>query len=109
MLLIASGAGVTGPSSIVPYGATKGGVNGLGLTLEHQLQSDNIRVNVLCPGNIRTPLKLGIIDEQVEKIGTQAQRDMQLQGLGTSEGVSSIIAFLLSDQANYVRGNIFTR
>ena len=109
MLLIASGAGVTGPSSIVSYGATKGGVNGLGLTLEQQLQSDNIRVNVLCPGNIRTPLKLGIIDEQVEKIGTQAQRDMQLQGLGTSEGVSSIIAFLLSDQANYVRGNIFTR
>ena len=109
MLLIASGAGVTGPSSIVPYGATKGGVNGLGMTLEQQLHSDNIRVNVLCPGNIRTPLKLRIIDEQVEKIGTQAQRDMQLHGLGTSDGVSSVIAFLLSDQADYVRGNIFTR
>ena len=109
MLLIASGAGVTGPSSIVPYGATKGGVNGLGMTLEQQLESDNIRVNVLCPGNIKTPLKLGIVNEQVEKIGRRAQRDMQLSGLGTPEGVSSVIAFLLSNQADYVRGNIFTR
>ena len=109
MLLISSGAGVTGPSSIVPYGATKGGVNGLGMTLEQQLESDNIRVNVLCPGNIKTPLKLGIINEQVEKIGRRAQRDAQLSALGKSEGVSSVIAFLLSDQADYVRGNIFTR
>ena len=109
MLLIASGAGITGPSSIVPYGATKGGVNGLGMTLEQQLEPDNIRVNVLCPGNIKTPLKLGIINEQVEKIGRRAQRDAQLSALGKSEGVSSVIAFLLSDQADYVRGNIFTR
>ena len=109
ILLIASGAGVTGPSSIVSYGATKGGVNGLGMTLEQQLESDNIRVNVLCPGNIKTPLKLGIINEQVEKLGRRAQEDMQTRRLGTPDGVSSVIAFLLSNQADYVRGNIFTR
>jgi len=109
IILIASGAGVTGPSSIVPYGATKGGVNGLGMTLAKQLEPDNVRVNVLCPGNIDTPLKLGIINEQVEKIGGRAQGDTQFSGLGTPEGVSSVIAFLLSNQADYVRGNIFTR
>ena len=56
--MIASAAGASVSSS-------KGDVNGLGLTLEQSLAEENIRVNVLCPGNIATPLKLRIIDQQV--------------------------------------------
>jgi len=63
--MIATAAGASVGSSIVGYGANKGGVNGLGLTLEQSLAEENIRVNVLCPGNIATPLKLRIIDQQV--------------------------------------------
>ena len=56
--MIASAAGASVSSS-------KGDVNGLGLTLEQSLAEENIRVNVLYPGNIATPLKLRIIDQQV--------------------------------------------
>ena len=94
IVLIASGAGVSGPSSIIAYGATKGGVNGLGMTMEAQLQTHGIRVNVICPGNIETPLKMGIIDQQEEKIGIEAHKEEQIKGLGDPAGVASVISFL---------------
>lgn len=109
IVMIASGAGVRGGSSIVAYGASKGGVNGLGMTLEQSLAGDNIRVNVLCPGNIATPLKLGIISQQVERVGDEANESSQIAGLGTPDGMAKVITFLLSDDAEYIRGAIFTR
>ena len=63
--MIASAAGASVGSSIVAYGASKGDANGLGLMLEQSLAEENIRVNVLCPDNNATPLKLGIIYQQV--------------------------------------------
>ena len=65
IVMIASAAGAGVGSSIVAYGASKGDVNDLRLTLDQSLAEENIRVNVLCPGNIATPLKLRIIDQQV--------------------------------------------
>jgi len=109
MVMIASGAGVRGPSSSVPYGASKGGVNGLAMTLEPALAKDGIRVNVLCPGNISTGLKLGLIDQQEERIGEAANKPGQIAGLGTPEGVARIIGFMLSEDADYLRGALFTR
>ena len=109
IVLIASGAGVRGGSSMVAYGASKGGVNGLGMTLEPILARENIRVNVLCPGNISTPLKLGIIEEQAQRVGDAARRKEQIAGLGTPDGVARVISFLVSDDADYIRGTLFTR
>ena len=107
--MIASAAGVSVGSSIVAYGASKGDVNGLGLTLEQSLAEENIRVNVLCPGNIATPLKLGIIDQQREMLGEAANEASQIAGLGTPDGMAKVIRFLSFDDAEYVRGTIFTR
>jgi NAD(P)-dependent dehydrogenase (short-subunit alcohol dehydrogenase family) len=109
IVMIASGAGVRGASSMVAYGASKGGVNGLAMTLEPALERDNIRVNVVCPGNIATPLKLGIIEQQAERIGAAARREEQIAGLGMPEGVARVLSFLISDEADYIRGAIFTR
>ncbi len=109
IVMIASGAGVTGPSSAISYGASKGGVNGLGMTLAAKLRGDGIRVNVLCPGEIETPLKLDIIQQQVAALGEDARRREGNSDLGEPEGVAKVIAFLLSDAADYVRGPIFTR
>ena len=109
IVMIASGAGVTGASSAVSYGASKGGVNGLGMTLEAKLRGDRIRVNVLCPGEIATPLKLGIIEQQVAALGESARRRESNSDLGEPKGVAKVIGFLLSDDADYVRGAVFTR
>ena len=86
IVMIASGAGVRVGSSIVAYGASKGGVNGLAMTLERALAEDNIRVNALCPGSISTPLKLGIIENQVERIGEAANREQADSRSGNSGG-----------------------
>ena len=69
IVLIASGAGVTGPSASVAYGASKGGVRGLGFTLKNQVEPLGIRVHVVCPGNLNTPLKLRAIAEIAERGG----------------------------------------
>ena len=79
------------------------------MTLERALAEDNIRVNALCPGGISTPLKLGIIENQVERIGEAANREQQIAGLGTPEGVAKVLKFLISDDADYLRGAVFTR
>ena len=109
IVMIASGAGVKGGSSTVSYGASKGGVNGLAMTLESKLMVDGIRVNVVCPGEIRTPLKLGIIEQQVYRLGASARSSKSNKDLGSPDYVARIIGFLLSDDADYVRGAIFTR
>jgi NAD(P)-dependent dehydrogenase (short-subunit alcohol dehydrogenase family) len=109
IVMIASGAGVSEASSMVAYGASKGGVNGLGMTLARHLERDRIRVNVVCPGNVDTPLKVDIIEQQVEAIGENARRDYQLAGLVDPGGIASIITFLLSSDADLLTGAVFTR
>ncbi len=111
VVLIASGAGVTGPSSSIAYATSKGGVNGLGITLAKYLEPRNIRVNVLCPGSIETVMKLEIIAEAAERQGRSPDQAVEAakKELGSPDGVGRVIAFLVSDAADYVRGTLFTR
>ena len=111
ILCIASGAGVAGGSSSVPYGASKGGVRGLVLTVTPQLAPLNIRVHTICPGSIATPLKLGQIAETAEQAGQSPEAAVEgaCQSLGVPEGVARVLTFLASDDASYVRDTIFTQ
>ncbi len=111
MVVVASGAGVTGPSSSLAYGASKGGANGLSMTLANQLSQRNIRVNTLCPGNIVTGMKLSVEIAAAKREGTSIEAALEKahQQYGIPEGVARIIGFMLSDEADYLRGNLFTR
>lgn len=111
ILCIASIAGVRGPSSSLAYGASKGGIQGFVYTLEGQLAPLNIRVNVVCPGSIATPLKLRNIAEVAEHSGQSPEEAVAEArfDLGEPEGVAKVLAFLASDDADYIRGTIFTR
>lgn len=107
LILISSGAGVKGGSSSVAYGSSKGGVHGLSLVLAAQLANRDIRVHAVCPGALETPLKMGAVRAQAEKTGQDI--DILTAQLGNPGGVGKILAFLASDDADYVRGTIFTR
>ncbi len=109
VLLIGSGAGVLGGSSSVAYGTSKGAVNGMGLTLEQHLAPKGIRVNVICPGSIETELKLAQMREVAVARGEIFDPAEVSARLGDPEGVAALLAFLASDDARYVRRNIFTR
>ncbi len=111
VLIIASGAGVLGPSSSLAYAASKGGANGLSMTLAAQLEERGIRVNTLAPGNILTEMKLSVekLNAQRQNIAVETALAKAEQAYGTPEGVARIISFLLSEDADYVRGILYTR
>jgi 3-oxoacyl-[acyl-carrier protein] reductase len=111
VILIASGGGVTGPSSSLAYGASKAGVSGFGITLAKRLEPRGIRVNIVSPGNIATELKLDVIREEARLAGRdpEAAAVQARETLGDPAGVARVIAFLASPEAQYVRGTVFTR
>lgn len=111
VVIIASGAGVQGPSSSLAYAASKGGANGLSMTLAAQLESRGIRVNTLSPGSIITEMKLRVELENARRQGIPEEEAIQnaRRNYGMPEGVAPIIAFMLSDEADYLRGTLYTR
>ncbi len=110
IVLVSSGA-ATGGSSSFAYGPSKGGVHSLGIVLANALAADNIRVNVLAPGNINTQMKRSVIAADVQRKGRPEDFEKAVvdSNLGTPEGMARVLAWLASDDADYVRGVISTR
>ena len=108
ILLVASKAGIVVGSGSYPYGASKGGVHGLALTLERHLGPQGIRVNDVCPGEVDTPLIRGSLAEAAARGGDPAAIERTLRNLASPERVADLIAFLASDDASCVRGTVFT-
>ena len=110
IVLVSSGAAY-GASSSYAYGASKGGVSAFGITMEAKLAPEGIRVNVVCPGAIKTSMKLSVIAEDARRKGQdpEAAINSASLSLGDPIGVAKLLAFLLSEEADYVRGSITTR
>jgi NAD(P)-dependent dehydrogenase (short-subunit alcohol dehydrogenase family) len=109
ILLVASGAGVRGPSSSFAYGASKGGVHGLAMTLEPRLAPQGIRVNVICPAGIDTAMFRGAAAAGARREGRDVEQALAELNLGDPMLLARVLAFLASPDADYVRGTIFTR
>ena len=86
-------------------------MHALGIILANALAADNIRVNVLAPGNIDTAMKRSVIAAQVERQGAPEQFEQAVADsqLGTPQGMAKVLAWLASDEADYVRGLVTTR
>ena len=108
MILVASKAGVVIGSGSYPYGASKGGVHGLALTLERHLGPHGIRVNDVCPGDVDTPLLRGSLAEAVARGGDPLAIEQTIRRLASPESVADLLTYLASDDAACVRGTIFT-
>jgi NAD(P)-dependent dehydrogenase (short-subunit alcohol dehydrogenase family) len=107
VIVLISSQAAHNPSSSYAYGSSKGGVSSLGITMAAKLAPHNIRVNVVAPGNIDTAMKRGVIDAEIALKG-DASEQAKLQ-LGGPDGIAKILAWLVSDDADYVRGEIYTR
>jgi NAD(P)-dependent dehydrogenase (short-subunit alcohol dehydrogenase family) len=81
------------------------------MTLAAKLEDRHIRVNTICPGNIVTPMKLSVEAENARRKGTSVEAALEAarKNYGTPEGVAKVIAFVVSDDADYLRGALFTR
>lgn len=84
------------------YAAAKAGVVGLTRSISKELARSNVIANAVCPGFISTEMTRSIpekiFDAQIEKI--------PMQRVGDPEDVARVIAFLSSDDAAYVTGEV---
>jgi NAD(P)-dependent dehydrogenase (short-subunit alcohol dehydrogenase family) len=111
VLNVASGAGIRGASSSLPYAASKAGISGLAMTLEAQLRPRGVRVYTICPGGLDTEMKRSVIRAQAERDGQSAEEAVARAQphLGDPMGIARVLLFLASDEGSYVVGTVFTR
>ena len=106
IILNASVVAHSGLPNTSVYSATKAAVRSLGRTLAAELSPRGIRVNVVSPGLIETPLvgKLGLSQDDVEAFGAQIVQQTPLGRVGKPEEIAATAAFLASDEASYFTG-----
>ena len=88
------------------YCASKGGLRMLMRDLAVELGPLGITVNNIAPGAIITPINKSLLEDKPKLNALLA--NIPLGRLGTPEDVSSLVAFLASDEAAYVNGSTFT-
>ncbi|MBA2874025.1 3-oxoacyl-[acyl-carrier-protein] reductase [Thermaerobacillus caldiproteolyticus] len=97
---VASVVGVIGNAGQANYVAAKAGVIGLTKTAAKELASRNITVNAIAPGFITTDMT----DRLSEDIRTEMLKQIPLARFGEPEDIAKVVAFLVSDAANYMTG-----
>ncbi|MDC3425119.1 3-oxoacyl-ACP reductase FabG [Aquibacillus sp. 3ASR75-11] len=79
------------------YSASKAGVNGFTKALAKELGPNNIRVNSVCPGFIKTEMT-----EQLNE--TEMIQDITLGRFGSTKEIADVVVFLISNKASYITG-----
>lgn len=107
---VASDAGRVGSSGEAVYSACKGGLIAFSKTIARECARDNIRVNVVCPGPTDTALLRSFVGvgEYGQKIYDGLKRAIPLKRLGQPDDIPGMIAFLSSDDANFITGQVIS-
>ncbi|WP_407380435.1 3-oxoacyl-ACP reductase FabG [Helicobacter sp.] len=99
---IASIIGERGNMGQTNYAASKGGMIAMSKSFAYEGASRNVRFNCITPGFIQTEMTEALSDEVKE----QYQKSIPLGRLGESQEVAEAVAFLLSDSASYITGEV---
>lgn len=102
---IASVTAVLGSPGQVAYSATKGAIISMTKSAAKELAPQGIRVNAVAPGIVKTERFAELYESDGDKIDARIQR-IALGRLGTPEDIAQACAFLASDKANYISGQI---
>lgn len=99
---ISSVAGVYGNAGQVNYSASKAGVIGMTKTVAKELGSRGVTCNAVAPGFVRTPMT----DVLEEDYKAEILKQISLGRLGEPEDIANAVAFLVSDKASYITGQV---
>ncbi len=104
---IASVSSFIAQPEFVPYNSSKGAVAQLTRCLAMDLAPDNIRVNAVCPGSIKTRAT----DMHIDSLGLDREQsyidfgqDALMKRMGEPREIAAVVAFLASDDASYMTG-----
>lgn len=106
---ISSMVGQVGQPNAAAYSATKGGQIAMTKNMALDLAPDGIRVNVICPGWIQTPLVEDWFGQQKDPEASRRYIYGQhpLGRIGTIEECGYLAAFIASDEAAFITGSVF--
>jgi NAD(P)-dependent dehydrogenase (short-subunit alcohol dehydrogenase family) len=100
---VASESGVADTSI---YSATKAAIRSFARTLTAELVGRGIRINVVSPGPIRTPIfgRNGLSQEQIDDVARMLVSKVPMNRFGKPEEVADTVLFLASQEASYITG-----
>ncbi|NUQ11541.1 MAG: 3-oxoacyl-ACP reductase FabG, partial [Gemmatimonadaceae bacterium] len=99
---ISSVVGLTGNKGQANYAASKAGLIGLTKSVAKEFASRNILANVIAPGFIETDMTAAMTPDARAAMAGQ----IPLERLGTAQDVANAVAFLASEQAAYITGQV---
>lgn len=102
---MASVTGVVGSPGQVAYSASKGAVISITKSAAKELAPQNIRVNAVAPGIVRTERFEELYEATGDKINERIEK-IALGRLGTPQDIANAVSFLASDRASYISGQI---
>lgn len=107
---IASDAARVGSSMEAVYSACKGGIVSFTKSVARELARSGVRLNVVCPGPTDTPLLAQFLEggEDSGKIVKALERAVPMKRIGRPEDIPGIVAFLASDDAEYITGQVIS-
>ncbi|MGC4075298.1 MAG: 3-oxoacyl-[acyl-carrier-protein] reductase [Nibricoccus sp.] len=100
---IASVVGIMGNAGQANYAAAKGGMIAMTKSIAREFAKRNVTANVVAPGFIKTDMT-AVLSEEVQK---GAAATIPMQRFGEAADIANAVAFLCSDEASYVTGQVF--
>jgi NAD(P)-dependent dehydrogenase (short-subunit alcohol dehydrogenase family) len=97
--------GQLGVRKQLPYCISKGAVEAMTRCLAVEWARHNIQVNTVAPGHIMTDISKAVLEN--EKIRNEILRRIPARRVGNPEEVAYLVAFLCSQESNYITGHIY--
>jgi 3-oxoacyl-[acyl-carrier protein] reductase len=104
IISMSSVVGIIGNAGQANYAASKAGIIGFTKTIAKEVASRGITVNAIAPGFIDTPMTQALPEERRKAL----MANIPLGCLGTPKDIAETVAFLASEEARYITGQVIT-